>query len=836
MVRRLSSSLIKRRTRSPHSIVGEDAASSMSEAARSDFYRGLGEIPNSEQDAIANNAQEAEAGLNEFSSEPSEFDLGYSDRDQDEELDVSFSKNNVIVVNEEDGGSGSTNKSKTPILDFLQKVTFFFLITLAFVVVTVGCLFLAFNVGKTFGENRFSVLGAPNASSTSPIGLEERAIDEWSANFNVNFVIERKVQSLSVGFNPSENVLLGKYEDKALGRKREAALHYALAAALGNLSARVLLSDLNLSDEDRSRVREDFIALHELNGEEGHLRLGQYYLGNDLFPISRHMSTEPRFKKPNDFLGEPDYYQAYENFQIASLCGSTTAYEWRSEVARYYKMTDETRGALNSRANQKLKTLEKQVKGDRDDYCQSAHLQKAYDLVLAGPAARLGASVGAFDSELSAEICQGGDLDQRTAMLCDYLSEGYNEDDLSELDEFEGEASTIQSLMVPRLRDVIELIFNGASSKTYRSSGRRGGDPVAARGPNGGAASQYYRNSPGAAASGNIKTKAQDGLPDDCVQFDAGGICKKRESALACNDRAAYHFKKGEAEMAIGNTRTARRRFLRASSVGRVCGSEYAVLAAKRLAALNLTCEYTEKSLARISRGGSNNETGGALIDLKSRQRALQALGHYDGNIDGKYGPKSREAAKRFQREFGFSETGDITPIETVYLVCGAAQNANDVKSMNTLGIMYVAGLGVTQNTDNGVYWLKLAADRENSDAMYNLALIYGSGTILSSYKLCSVVENVDIADSYLRQAYDKGHPRAAVLVKDYGKYGPTERWSRIKKQLEQENEFYNKRLKSVGEGCRPRFPAPQPPAPGPAETEDASSADEAIESALNVN
>ena len=129
---------------------------------------------------------------------------------------------------------------------------------------------------------------------------------------------------------------------------------------------------------------------------------------------------------------------------------------------------------------------------------------------------------------------------------------------------------------------------------------------------------------------------------DKCIKRWNDSAQDRRADAAACNDAASRQFNLGEADMAVGRTVNARNRFERAISVGRECQSDYAVRAGKRLAALNLTCEYTPTSLARISRGYYNNPEGGAIIDLPSRQRALRAKGHYSGAIDGKYGPSTR--------------------------------------------------------------------------------------------------------------------------------------------------------------------------------------------------
>ena len=189
-----------------------------------------------------------------------------------------------------------------------------------------------------------------------------------------------------------------------------------------------------------------------------------------------------------------------------------------------------------------------------------------------------------------------------------------------------------------------------------RFGGGRGG-----RGGYGGAgnaASPVYRNNPGGSVEEGTRYEPGQyehdcGAPgaegyDECIADWNDLAQERRLDATSCNDSAKRQLNLGEADMAVGRTINARNRLERAIEIGRECQSEYAVLAGKRLAALNLTCEYTPRSLARISRGYYNNPEGGAIIDLPSRQRALKAKGHYPGVVDGKYGPATREAARDF--------------------------------------------------------------------------------------------------------------------------------------------------------------------------------------------
>ena len=86
--------------------------------------------------------------------------------------------------------------------------------------------------------------------------------------------------------------------------------------------------------------------------------------------------------------------------------------------------------------------------------------------------------------------------------------------------------------------------------------------------------------------------------------------------------------------------------------------------------------------------------------------------------------------------------------------------------AQTTLGIMYATGLGVVQNMDQAQYWLTLAStQRHYPDATYNLAILYGTGIILDSYRLCDMPRSPEQADKYLQEAAAQGHPIAMALM-----------------------------------------------------------------------
>ncbi len=653
------------------------------------------------------------------------------------------------------------------------------------------------------------------------IATSENVFEAWTREVKKRLVVERKIKSISLSDSligdPSDHIFLGIFERDELNRKNEAALHFYIALANGHPDAYRLYNSLNVPSADYEAIYQRFIALHELNGDEGLERLGQYYLGRDSFRIAKRMRTDLRFGQPNDYIWprqEESENLAYIHFQMASVCGLASAYEWREETANFYQFTGDREKSLKVRANAQLKELadrygKRRGYAGQDAYCKREHLDNVFDELT-----DVYTSLSSYDYEEDLENWDGGHP-------CDEPGHDYSDVECDEFDYYMNDGAFGLVIQVPTFRELIDEISNTRGGG-YRNRSTLLDRIFPGRGPGGGrgsgrggraAASPAYRNNPGGSVANprdfeDGRFEHDCGVPGDedydvCIAGWNSSAADRRADNAACGDEASRQYNLGEADMAVGRTVNARNRFERAISIGRECQSDYAILAGKRLSALNLTCEYTPNSLARISRGYYNNPEGGAIIDLPSRQRALRAKGHYSGTVDGKYGPGTRESVKRFQRELGFSETGDLSPIETVYLICSAAETHADLKSINTLGIMYLAGLGVIQNTDRGIQWLTQAAERDNEDAMFNLALVYGTETIVNSYRLCGNVENIARADSWLEQAANNGHPPARRLVELFGSLPPSERWTKIREELEL-NDFYLDRLEPVGEACNP--------------------------------
>jgi peptidoglycan hydrolase-like protein with peptidoglycan-binding domain len=275
--------------------------------------------------------------------------------------------------------------------------------------------------------------------------------------------------------------------------------------------------------------------------------------------------------------------------------------------------------------------------------------------------------------------------------------------------------------------------------------------------------------------------------------------------------KARQALKLGDAAQAAGRSSQARACWLAATQIAQTDpdGAEAGMIAQRRLQATTSTCKPTEQGLARISR--DYKARTGDLIRVMVLKHALKALGHYDGPLDDRLSEETREAIARFQREREEDQTGTLTPEQTTMLVCSAAESTRDLVAETTLGVMYIIGLGVSQNIDQAHDWLTEASSRKYPDATYNLAILYGTGIILNSYRLCDVPRSPEQADRYLQEAAYQGHPEARRLYAEFGpgsRYGdlsPRERWAVIEMQLEQRrsnNALYSGKLSLVGAKC----------------------------------
>lgn len=287
-----------------------------------------------------------------------------------------------------------------------------------------------------------------------------------------------------------------------------------------------------------------------------------------------------------------------------------------------------------------------------------------------------------------------------------------------------------------------------------------------------------------------------DGIADEfnmCTTV-VDGVCEETEDTFEAMRWARYFLHRGDAENALVShsspnkqifQRRARRFYRSAIDIGSGVGAQAAIYAAKRIQYQSMTCIYDNESLARISRNWPNNaQSLGELIEMKQKQTALKALGYYNGDVDNRHGGKTRTAVRDFQADLGQTQNGVLNAEQTVLLICGGAQIAKDIESQNVLGIMYATGLGVRQNLDFALNWLEAAEQRGDADASWNLALLYGTGTVLHSVNVCGAVQNPERADSYLRDAARRGHPAAQRARNLYPNETPELRWEKLKAKL----------------------------------------------------
>lgn len=64
------------------------------------------------------------------------------------------------------------------------------------------------------------------------------------------------------------------------------------------------------------------------------------------------------------------------------------------------------------------------------------------------------------------------------------------------------------------------------------------------------------------------------------------------------------------------------------------------------------------------------------VLDRRRIQAALRLLGYYDGMVDGLFGPRTRAAIRRYQRDIGVPVTGTLTPDEANRLLAGLPQTS----------------------------------------------------------------------------------------------------------------------------------------------------------------
>lgn len=118
---------------------------------------------------------------------------------------------------------------------------------------------------------------------------------------------------------------------------------------------------------------------------------------------------------------------------------------------------------------------------------------------------------------------------------------------------------------------------------------------------------------------------------------------------------------------------------------------------------LNYTMDtFREDVQAKMMKNVNALRPGDKGENVKQLQRVLRLLGHYDGEVDGSYGPRTTDAVKAFQKAIGLNPDGVAGP-ETLEALRKAklftdvptnAWYADDVTKAAVLGLMEGVGSG----------------------------------------------------------------------------------------------------------------------------------------------
>ncbi|WP_375208108.1 peptidoglycan-binding protein [Hyphococcus sp.] len=595
-----------------------------------------------------------------------------------------------------------SKKSAPPtVLDKLSRLVTFSLALTLTVSITIS---VSFFIGRTAGAD--SVVTASGYSS--PVDWTRLA--DWTDHADHGFREERNREASGYNGKRFDQLAFGLHY-WAKGAADKSYYYLTLAAMRGSVPASRYREDLVIPENEKAVMDAELVKTMIRGGREGNFLLGMLYLQNKAFSLAQH----------------PDNLYCY-----------------------YFSLEE------------KLKLGRSANKGLKRALPTWPPCEKNFQLN--------GAAQLVFPNRILPRDDEKAYLAFARASLC-----------------FHHEASLWMNAM-----QNAKLIDQGAAERLQKSAeqerdeggdsfcrGDKGGGPLPGRGsqppPPGGpvdgagaVARQYCALDP---ADGFSKAQRErpgrsgydpaNDAQDAPICADGSArdpYCFDSAEALEAADEARVCLRLGDAMLSAGDVDLALQYYRASIARGRRYGAQASLVAGDRLRAITITCEYSTASLAEIARGTK----GAKIIDLEHRQRALKALGYYNGAVDGKYGAMTRAGMRSFQREFGFDETGALSALETVLLICQAAETKSDRDSQNVLGIMYAAGLGVVQNTDLGLEWFERAASRGSAEAYYNLARIYGTGTILSSYRLCDIVENDDRARAYYLDAARLGHPQAS--------------------------------------------------------------------------
>jgi len=177
--------------------------------------------------------------------------------------------------------------------------------------------------------------------------------------------------------------------------------------------------------------------------------------------------------------------------------------------------------------------------------------------------------------------------------------------------------------------------------------------------------------------------------------------------------------------------------------------SSFASLAERRIAALRAPSPSASAAMPPPTSAEKptvpEGEAGWNLEEKREVQRALRALGHYQGDADGGFGVGTRAAIKEYQAFEGDSETGILTEAERhrllelaqrlAVLLDQPASSPEGVIAASVKGDARYArgwaaetGKGAKQDAAEALYWYALAGTEGDAKALANLGTLMARG------------------------------------------------------------------------------------------------------------
>jgi hypothetical protein len=141
-------------------------------------------------------------------------------------------------------------------------------------------------------------------------------------------------------------------------------------------------------------------------------------------------------------------------------------------------------------------------------------------------------------------------------------------------------------------------------------------------------------------------------------------------------------------------------------------------------------------------------------------QYGLVALGFPISDFNGIMDSQTRKAIRGYQASVGETQTGALTPRQTLDVILAAAA-VGDEHAETAVGVMVASGIGLDRDDELARMWLNRAADRGNKYAQANLAILYRDGR--------GGEQDVEKARSLLQAAVEQGLDDARPLLRDLG-------------------------------------------------------------------